>query len=318
MSELRVLSLIASATEIVCALGYRDRLVGRSHECDFPEDVLDLPAVTAPKIRVDVSSGEIDTRVKAAVRGADPLDALGVYDVSVEALEELAPTHVITQTQCEVCAVSLRDVEAALRRSVGARPEIVPLQPDSLADVFGDIRRVARSVGSEADGERLAHRLGNRMDAISSAARRRSGEPPRVAVIEWVDPLMAAGNWMPELVEMAGGRNLFGEAGLHSPWMKWENLRRADPDIVVISPCGFDLDRTLVDLPLLGAQPGWADLRAVRTGRVFAADGNQYFNRPGPRLVESLEILAEMFHPEQFDFSHRGRAWRPISSRPDQ
>ena len=264
MSELRVLSLIASATEIVCALGYRDRLVGRSHECDFPEDVLDLPAVTAPKIRVDVSSGEIDAQVKDAVRGADPLDALGVYDVRIEALEELAPTHVITQTRCEVCAVSLRDVEAALRRSVGARPEIVPLQPDSLADVFRDVRRVARAIGSEADGERLVRRLRDRMDAISSAAGR-SGEPPRVAVIEWVDPLMAAGNWMPELVEMAGGRSLFGEAG-----------------------------------------------------RVFAADGNQYFNRPGPRLVESLEILAEMFRPDRFDFGHRGRAWRPIHRRPDR
>lgn len=317
MSELRVLSLIASATEIVCALGYRDRLVGRSHECDFPEDVLDLPAVTAPKIRVDVSSGEIDAQVKDAVRGADPLDALGVYDVRIEALEELAPTHVITQTRCEVCAVSLRDVEAALRRSVGARPEIVPLQPDSLADVFRDVRRVARAIGSEADGERLVRRLRDRMDAISSAAGR-SGEPPRVAVIEWVDPLMAAGNWMPELVEMAGGRSLFGEAGRHSPWMKWEHLRRADPDVVVISPCGFDLDRTLEDLPLLEAQPGWADLRAVRTGRVFAADGNQYFNRPGPRLVESLEILAEMFRPDRFDFGHRGRAWRPIHRRPDR
>ncbi len=315
MSELRVLSLIASATEIVCALGYRDRLVGRSHECDFPEDVLDLPAVTTPKIRVDVSSGDIDAQVKDAVRGADPLDALGVYDVRIEALEELAPTHVITQTQCEVCAVSLRDVEAALRRSVGARPEIVPLQPDSLADVFRDVRRVARAIGSEADGERLVRRLRDRMDAISSAAGR-SGEPPRVAVIEWVDPLMVAGNWMPELVEMAGGRNLFGEAGRHSPWMVWEDLRRADPDIVVVSPCGFDLERTLEDLPLLEAQPAWADLRAVRRGRVFAADGNQYFNRPGPRLVESLEILAEMFHPERFEFGHRGRAWRPIAGSP--
>ena len=317
MPQPRVLSLIASATEIVCALGYRDRLVGRSHECDFPEDVLDLPAVTAPKIRVDVSSGEIDAQVKDAVRGADPLDALGVYDVRIEALEELAPTHVITQTQCEVCAVSLRDVEAALRRCVGARPEIVPLQPNSLADVFDDVRRVASAIGSPADGERLVDRLRNRMDQVSSATRQ-IRKAPGVAVIEWVDPLMAAGNWMPELVEMAGGRNLFGEAGRHSPWMVWEDLRRADPDVVVVSPCGFDLERSLEDLPLLEAQPGWSNLRAVRGGRVYTADGNQYFNRPGPRLVESLEILAEMFHPERFDFGHRGRAWRPIHQGPDR
>ncbi len=313
MSDPRVLSLIASATEIVCALGYRDRLVGRSHECDFPADVGDLPVATAPRIDVDVPSGEIDAQVKAAVLGADPLDALGVYEVRLEVLESLQPTHVITQTQCEVCAVSLRDVESALRQLPGIAPELVPLAPNSLDDVLHDVARVARAIGSEADGDRLVGHLRGRMGAVARAARRLDRRPG-VALIEWVDPLMAGGNWMPELVEMAGGENLFGAAGRHSPWMEWEQVRDADPNIIVIAPCGFPIERTLEDLPILESQPGWRSLRAVRRGRVFVADGNWYFNRPGPRLAETLEILAEMIHPDEFDFGHRGRGWRPVAT----
>ena len=304
-SELRILSLIASATEIVCALGFRDQLVGRSHECDFPIDVEGLPSATVPKIEVGASSREIDVQVKDAVRGSDAIDALGVYGVRLEVLRELNPTHIVTQTQCEVCAVSLRDVEAAVAKVAGVEPEIVSLQPNALDDVWGDVMRVARSFGVQERGHELVTGLQERMSAINGATAELD-DKPTVAAIEWVDPMMAAGNWMPTLIEMAGGRNLFGQAGQHSPWMTFEELQASDPDVILIAPCGFDMERTRVDVPILESKQGWDDLSAVKAGRVFMADGNQYFNRPGPRLAETLEILAEMLHPERFDFGHEG------------
>ena len=312
-SELRILSLIASATEIVCALGFRDQLVGRSHECDFPVDVEGLPSATVPKIEVGASSREIDVQVKDAVRGSDAMEALGVYDVRIEVLRELNPTHIVTQTQCEVCAVSLRDVEAAVAKVAGVEPEIVSLQPNALDDVWGDVMRVARSFGVQERGHELVTGLQERMSAINGATAELD-DKPTVAAIEWVDPMMAAGNWMPTLIEMAGGQNLFGEAGQHSPWMTFEELRAADPDVILIAPCGFDMERTRDDVPVLESKQGWSDLSAVRTGRVCVADGNQYFNRPGPRLAETLEILAEVLHSERFDFGHKGVAWEGIYS----
>ena len=309
--ELRILSLIASATEIVCALGFRDQLVGRSHECDFPIDVKGLPAATVPRIEVEASSREIDDQVKAVLRGADAMDALGVYDVRLEVLRELNPTHIVTQTQCEVCAVSLRDVEAAVAKISGVEPKIVSLQPNALDDVWDDVMRVAVSFGAQERGYELISELQERMSGIAETVQGLE-ERPSVAAIEWVDPLMAGGNWMPTLIEMAGGRNLFGKAGLHSPWMSYEELRDADPDVILVAPCGFDMERTWADVPILESQPGWDDMTAVRDGRVYVADGNQYFNRPGPRLAETLEILAEILHPGKFDFGHRGMSWEVV------
>ena len=308
---LRILSLIASATEIVCALGFRDQLVGRSHECDYPPDVQALPQATMPRFNVNLSSREIDGQVKKLAREAVALDALGVYEVRTDALRDLQPTHIVTQSQCDVCAVSERDVHRAVARTTGCESEIVSLEPGALADVWEDILRVASALGATATGIRVVAELQDRMSAIVDAAKSVS-EVPGVAVIEWMDPLMAAGNWMPELVRMAGGHCLFGEAGRHSPWMTFDDLTRADPDVVVLSPCGFGIQRTLEDVPFLQAREGWASLKAVRCGRVFATDGNQFFNRPGPRLAESLEILAEILHPDRFDFGHRGTGWVPV------
>lgn len=308
---LRILSLIASATEIVCALGFRDQLVGRSHECDYPPDVQSLPQATMPRFNVNLSSREIDGQVKKLAREAVALDALGVYEVRTDALRDLQPTHIVTQSQCDVCAVSERDVHRAVARTTGCESEIVSLEPGALADVWEDILRVASALGATATGIRVVAELQDRMSAIVDAAKGVS-EVPGVAVIEWMDPLMAAGNWMPELVRMARGHCLFGEAGRHSPWMTFDDLTRADPDVVVLSPCGFGIQRTLEDVPFLQAREGWASLKAVRSGRVFATDGNQFFNRPGPRLAESLEILAEILHPDRFDFGHRGTGWVPV------
>ena len=264
-----------------------------------------------PKIEVGASSREIDDQVKEAVRGSAAMDALGVYDVRLEVLRDLNPTHIVTQTQCEVCAVSLRDVEAAVAKVAGVEPQIVSLQPNALDDVWGDLMRVATSFGAQERGYELVADLQERMARINEVTVKLE-ERPSVAVIEWVDPMMAGGNWMPTLVEMAGGRNLFGQAGHHSPWMTFEELQSADPDVVLIAPCGFDMERTRVDVPILESKPGWSDLSAVRAGQVFVADGNQYFNRPGPRLVETLEILAEVLHPETFEFGHKGVAWEAV------
>jgi iron complex transport system substrate-binding protein len=185
---------------------------------------------------------------------------------------------------------------------------IVSLEPNALADVWADIRRVAQTLGASERGDQLVESLQRQMNEIAAKARTADSRPT-VACVEWIDPLMAAGNWMPELVEMAGGVNLFGEAGKHSPWMTWEELVAADPDVLFISPCGFDIARTLQETDLLVGKPEWSDLRAVKSGRVFVADGNQYFNRPGPRLAESLEILAELLHPELFHFGHKDEGW---------
>ncbi|MBI4519194.1 MAG: cobalamin-binding protein [Gemmatimonadetes bacterium] len=302
----RVVSLIASSTEIVCALGCEHLLVGRSHECDYPPSVRRLPACTDPKFVTDGTSYDIDERVKAILQ-----EGLSVYRVDAERLRALRPDVVVTQTQCEVCAVSLRDVEVALAQWLDRPPVVVSLEPNALEDVWADIRRVAAALGTPERGDALVDRLQARMKAIAERARALP-EKPRVACIEWIEPLMAAGNWMPELVERAGGVNLFGEAGKHSPWMTWADLEAADPDVVIVLPCGFDLQRTRQEMPALTARPEWTRLRAVRNRAVYLLDGNQYFNRPGPRLVESLEILAEIFHPAEFRFGHEGVGWERL------
>jgi iron complex transport system substrate-binding protein len=287
----RIVSLIASATEIVDALGEFPNLVGRSHECDFPEAVVRLPICTRPAIPISGDSREIDRLVKDRLR-----EAVSVYEVFPDVIERLQPTHIITQTQCEVCAVSLKDVEAALAAGLSSNPELVPLHPNCLADVWDDIRRVALALGIAGRGEAAIEEFQARISSISRRALAQSHRPT-VACIEWLEPLMAAGNWVPELVEMAGGVNLFGEAGKHSPWMSWEQLVEADPEVIVIMPCGWDQARTEPEMHWLTDRPEWPRLRAVRNRRVHLTDGNQYFNRPGPRLVESLEILAAILHP---------------------
>ena len=300
----RIVSLIASATEIVCALGFEDQLVGRSHECDFPESIRRLPICTEPKFNISGSSGEIDRRVKETLQ-----ESLSVYRVDEAKLRELRPDVIVTQSHCEVCAVSLRDVERALGEWLETRPKIVSLSPNHLEDVWKNIRQVAEVLSVPDGGVELVSRLRQRMAAIAQKAAALA-RCPTVACLEWIEPLMAAGNWMPELVAMAGGLNVFGEAGKHSPHMSWENLREKDPDIIVVLPCGFDIARSRQDMPLLTAKPGWSELKAVKSRSVFLADGNQFFNRPGPRLVESLEILAELLQPDAFRFGHEGEGWQ--------
>jgi iron complex transport system substrate-binding protein len=303
---LRIVSLIASATEIVNALDLTPFQVGRSHECDYPDEIRALPVCTTPSFPVEGNSAEVDARVKERV-----VNALAVYDVFDGVLDRLQPTHVITQTQCRVCAVSLEDVERALAGSVSSRPKLVALEPNALADIWTDIRRVAVACGVAAKGEEVVRALQDRMEEIAIRATQ-AARRPRIACIEWHEPLMAAGNWVPELIELAGGENLFGKAGVHSPWMTWDELAESDPDVIVTMPCGFDLERTRREMYWLTDRPGWNERRAVRGGAVYLADGNQYMNRPGPRIVESLQILAEILHPDLFEPKLKGAAWQPL------
>ena len=300
----RIVSLIASATEIVCALGFERELVGRSHECDHPPDVARLPACSSSKVAVAASSRAIDDQVKTIVR-----EGLSVYSVDPVLLDRLAPTVIVTQTQCEVCAVSLRDVERAVCDLVRSQPAIVSLEPMALDDVWSDIRAVAAALGEPARADELVGRLTSRLEVLCAATRTLRPRPS-IACIEWIDPLMMAGNWVPELVECAGGTDPLGEAGQHSGHMDIDELVAADPDIIAIMPCGFDIERAEREMSALTARPEWQRLSAVRAGRVAITDGNQYFNRPGPRVVESAEILAEILHPGRFDFGHRGRGWK--------
>jgi iron complex transport system substrate-binding protein len=300
----RIISLIASGTEIVSAIGHGDELVGRSHECDFPPSVESLPVCSEPRIEIDVSSGEIDAQVRAAVG-----DALSVYRVFVDQLNDLRPTHIVTQSQCEVCAVSLNDVQQAVCEMIGSQPEIVTLAPMDLRDIWEDIRRVAAALGDVQRGDDFVHELQRRIKQVQAATAAVTARP-KVVCLEWLDPLMSAGNWVPELVELAGGIPLLCESGKHSPYFGWNDLRRVDPDVIAIMPCGFDIARTSRELALLTENPAWKELNAVREGRVYITDGNQYFNRPGPRVVESAEILAEILHPSLAEkFGHHGTGW---------
>ena len=296
-------TLVASATEIVAALGCREWIVGRSHECDYPESIAAVPVLTEPKIALEGTSLEIDHHVKAIVQ-----EGTSVYRVHGELLKALNPDVIITQDQCEVCAVSLRDVEHAIKDWTGREIQVVSCRPNRLGDVWSDIRRVADVLGVPDAGDRLVFDMQARMNAIAARAATAASRPS-VLCVEWIDPLMSACDWMPELVERAGGLSLLAEPGKHSQWITWESAVAADPDVIVVMPCGFDIARAGAELPVLEARPGFAEMKAVKEGRIAIVDGNQYFNRPGPRLAESLEILAEILHPELFDFGHHGESW---------
>lgn len=287
-------------------MGAIDRLTGRSHECDFPPEVRRLPCCTSANLKLGAGSAEIDRQTKNLLHERSSL-----YRVDAALLRELRPDIIITQAQCEACAVSLADVEAAVADWPTGRPQIVTLSPQRLADVWEDIRRVSEALELKERGRETLASLKNRVVNIiekTCVFKKR----PSVVCVEWIEPLMAAGNWVPELVELAGGSNAAGEPGKHSPWLDWETLRRVDPEVIVVMPCGFDLARTRAEMEGLARHPAWPGLRAVKQKRVRLADGSQYFNRPGPRLVESLEILAEILHPDRFHFGHQGKGWEKL------
>lgn len=316
---LRLVSLLASATEIVAELGALDQLVGRSHECDYPPAVLALPTVSTVAIDTSVSSKEIDTQIKQLAGARQipedlALHALSIYAINIDLLQELQPDVIFTQTQCEVCAVSERDVAQAVAQLTGLRPRIVSLTPHRLADVWEDVLRVGEAIGQAKQASQLTQSYQQRLERLRSHCATLAGEQrPRVAILEWLDPLMGAGNWTPELVTYAGGEPLFGEVGQHTPWLSWEELQATDPDVLILAPCGFTLDRTMQDLPLLQQHPVWSRLRAVKQGRVYAIDGNAYLNRSGPRLVESAGLIAYALWGERAMVEVDRRAFRSLT-----
>ncbi len=304
--NLRIVSLLPSATEILATLGLKNAIVGRSHECDYPPDIQDRPVCTQARLNSQATSAQINHDVNNIVQSA-----LSIYQIRTDVLEKLQPTHILTQDQCDVCAVSLQDVEKAVATLTHSQPQIISLHPNILSDVWADIDRVADALG--ADSLRLVEDLAARVKICEQKTQRLSAiERPSVACIEWTDPLMAAGNWIPELVTLAGGQALFGAKGQPAPQLTWETLVATNPDVIIFMPCGFDLNRTRQETTLLTQLPEWQKLHAVQVGRVYISDGNSYFNRPGPRLVDSQEILAEILHPEIFDYGYKGTGWEPL------
>lgn len=303
----RVVSLLSSATEIVCALGYSKSLVGISHECDFPTSINSLPRCSSPRLKIDNSSKQIDDEVKSLLAKGEPL-----YSIDSKLIRELRPDVIITQAQCDVCAVSESDVRAIVSDELGFAPDIVTLIPNALNDIWADIFKIGAALGDVGAAEQLVESLKERLGEISRNGERalqKSGVKPRVACIEWFEPLMVAGNWVPELVKISGGEDLFGLAGKHSPYIDWGKLVEQDPDTIVLMPCGFGLQRTISEAAVLPTNENWKSLDAVKKGRVTVTDGNQFFNRPGPRVVESCEILFEIFFPKKAEIRHQGISW---------
>ncbi len=299
----KIVSLLPSATEIICTLGLRDSLVGRSHECDYPEDIKQLPVCTEANFADGLSSAAIDVKVKEILA-----DALSVYTVKRGQIKALAPDVVITQDQCQVCAVSLNDVELALDNYLDKKTRIISLQPNSLDNIFKDIDTIANALNVRQEGTGLLELLNERVDIIKHKLKFADSRPT-VACIEWLDPMMVSGNWVPELVKIAGGTPVLAQEGKHSPYVSWDDIYEQNPEIIVVMPCGFSIERTLKEIDILMQLPGFADLKAIKNNRLYIADGNQYFNRPGPRIVDSIEILAEIIRPKQFAFGYEGEGW---------
>lgn len=294
---MRIVSLLPAATEWICAFGAGDALVGRSHECDTPASVQDVPVVTAPTYEHEGDSAAIDAAVQDQLQ-----QGLSLYEVDLERLRALEPDLIVTQAQCDVCAVSLPQLEAVLADWSGAAPEIFSMEPMTLKAVLDTALRLGRAIDrSEAAMQVIAakeRRLKRLRDRLGIDRRTDPETLPTVACIEWMEPLMTAGHWMPDVVEMAGGRAVLAEGGAPSRTVAWNDLRAADPDVLAVLPCGFSLNETVRDLHYLTGRDGWGELRAVRAGRVALLDGNAYFNRPGPRLYRSIALLAHVLHPD--------------------
>lgn len=305
-SSVRIVSLIPSGTEILATLGLTDAIVGRSHECDYPPEIQNRPVCTQARLNSNAPSSEINDEVNNLLQSA-----LSIYQIKTDVLEQLQPTHIITQDQCDVCAVSFSEVEKAVADLTHSSPQIISLQPNVLQDVWNDIERVGNAF--DVDSVKVLENLEARVKICQQKIQGLSlTEIPTVACIEWTNPLMTGANWIPELVNLAGGQSLFGVTGKPSPQLEWETLIVSNPDAIIFMPCGFDLNRTRQEAQLLAERPEWQKLHATQTGRVYITDGNSYFNRPGPRLVDSLEILAEILHPEIFEYGYKGVAWEVL------
>ncbi|WP_428307539.1 cobalamin-binding protein [Lacipirellula sp.] len=290
----RIVSLLPAATEMICGIGLREQLVGVSHECNYPHGLEGLPRLTRSRIDSSADSAAIDAQVKALAATGESF-----YEVDADRLAALRPDLIVTQGECcDVCAVSLSSVERIVAERKELREtQVVALNPESLDEVLADIERIGAAAGATVVAEQYVLSLRERIADVRAAVEAStvpSARRPRVAVIEWIEPLMTAGNWTPELVELAGGNYGLAEAGRHSPYVEWRQIVEFAPEVLVIAPCGFDLERSRQEAACLEQLPGWAEVPAVAQGRATVIDGDAYLNRPGPRLIESLELLRRL------------------------
>lgn len=305
---MRICSLLPSATEIVCALGLIDDLVGVSHECDYPPEVKALPKLTrSPVHGEELSSGAIDAVVSRYLH-----EHRSIYALDQDLLERLNPDLILTQELCDVCAVSYEQVQAAARELRGEH-RVLSLEPASLETVLGTIGAVGRATGTEARAEQLVGDLSEKIAKLGRAAAALERQP-RVACIEWLDPPFTAGHWIPEMVRLAGGTDVLAEPGQRSRRLGWDEVVAARPDVLVLMPCGFDLQHTVREFVALALPAGWSDLPAVRGNRVYAVNANAYFSRPGPRLVHGLEIFTQILHCRPDEHAGSSPDWQPVQA----
>ena len=287
---MKIVSLLPSATELVCGLGLRDQLVGVSHECDYPPSVVGLPILTSSRIPEGLDSGEIDRLVTDQLKNDEAL-----YDLVMTPLIELEPQLIVTQALCDVCAVSGNDVAKAIGRLPGD-PQVVNLEPICLGDVLDTINLLAKAANCEESGHRYRAELQARIDTVAERSQT-IGDKPRVALLDWLEPLFDGGHWSPEIIDLAGGEPCFGAKQEPSQRSEWDQLIAARPDYIFIALCGFNVQRSMQDVEAFIACDGFIELQAAANTKVFLVNGNAYFSRPGPRLVDALEIMANALHP---------------------
>ena len=302
----RIASLLPSCTEIICMLGYRENLVGISHECDYPNSISNLPVLTKARLSSDRNSIEINQSVTDLLQRG-----LSVYDVDASLLKSLSPDIIVTQAQCEACAVSLDQVEDIVSNWTLNQTEIISLEPNTLNEVWLGFDIIAKSMNTPESSSILKSEIHERFKLLKDKLKGIE-KKPTILCIEWIEPIMVAANWVPELVDLAGGNNVMSESGTDSNFCSWDEIKKINPDIIIMMPCGFGIKRTLEDLHFLQKREGWQELRAVNEKNVYVVDGHQYFNRPGPRLVDSAEILAEIINPDYFERKYSENAWITI------
>ncbi|GAB4234681.1 MAG: cobalamin-binding protein [Chlamydiales bacterium] len=305
MTEIKIISLIPSGTEIVCSLGFKGNIVGRSHECDFPHDIQKIPICTKSHIDSSADSKQIDEQVRYRL-----INYLSIYELDINLISQLNPNIIITQSQCNICAIGSEEVEdnLAFKMSFNEKLKLVNLVANDLETIFDDIQRIADALEVSSKGFSLIKHMKNEIFNLNSKIHPLFNKP-RIACIEWIDPLMVAGNWVPALVELAGGENLFSIKGHPSPWLKAEKLISADPDIIIVMACGFDIKRTIKEMNTFFKIKEFKNLNAIRNKRLFVTDANHFFIRPGPRIIDSLKILCEIIHPEKFQPTYKGLGW---------
>jgi iron complex transport system substrate-binding protein len=302
----QIVSFLPSATEMACALGLSDQLVGITHECDYPPEIKGKAVVVRKALPIEkLSQREIDVAVSERMR-----DGRSLYEVDEKLLQELAPDLILTQDLCQVCAPSGNEVSQALTL-LPKKPQILWLTPNSLEQIFANVRELGEATGHTKEAEELVADWHARLEKIGAVTRNLS-ERPRVFCMEWLDPVYCSGHWVPEMVRIAGGVDMLSQEGADSVRVPWDEVLEWKPEILIVTPCGFDLEQVIEQSQQLFTYPRWSSLPAVRDGRVYAVDANSYFARPGPRVVDGTELLAHLFHPDLFSWNGSKKAYQQL------